>query len=449
MCDKWWCVVVDALTGGWYAPSMLRYFEGVSRASLRWIGSLPKPILVISYLATFVLWLVLAASTLQLWQQVVGRSLSIATSQNTGGAASETTAAGAASDASSTAARVSPDGAHPKTGRIVAAWLPTSFDVDQARASFDTNKDVLDEVSPFWYEARSDGTLQPELGARDGELVHAAHAANVLVLPTIHNVNNVDAVVPVIADPSLRTTHVAAIVDEVQTYNYDGIDIDYEVLPDDSRDAFSAFIEELAVALHGEGKLLTVAVHAKDSDEGGLGAFQDLQRIGAAADRVRIMTYDYHWRGGAAGPVAPIHWVASVAKYARSVVPASKIELGIPFYGYNWGEGGEATPQTWVDIQALIRRYQPRVNVTARNEQGAVEESWFSYEAGGETRTVWFSDQRAIAAKLALVEQQDVAGIAIWRLGSEDPANWQVIRDRLSNHSSLTQRTFNTYLPEH
>jgi len=429
---------------------MLRYAQDVAHASLRWIGSVPKPVLVMSYVATFVLWLALAASTLQLWQhQLASRALMGAPVQSTVGIAAGTMVVSAASDGSSTATRISADDAHPKTGRIVAAWLPTSFDVDQARASFDTNKDVLDEVSPFWYEARSDGMLQPELGARDRELVDAAHAANVLVLPTIHNVNNVDAVLPVITDADLRATFVATVLDEVQTYNYDGIDIDYEALPADSRDAFSAFIGELAAALHGKGKLLTVAVHAKDGDEDGLGAFQDLKQIGAAADRVRIMTYDYHWRGGDAGPVAPIHWVAAVAEYARSVVPASKIELGIPFYGYNWGQGGEATPQTWVDIQALIRRYQPHVNVTVRNEQGAVEESWFSYESGGETRTVWFSDARATDAKLALVEQQDVVGIAIWRLGSEDPANWQVIREQLGNHASVTQRTFNTYLPQH
>lgn len=431
--------------------TMLRYLQGLSRTSLRWIGSLPTPVLVVSYAATFVLWLALVASTLQVFQQrlaTVNQWPGVA--QSTASVVEETTNERDAANNTSASERVSANGLHPKTGRIVAAWLPTSFDVDQARASFDINKDVLDEVSPFWYEARADGTLLPELGARDRELVDAAHAANVLVLPTIHNVNNVEAVVPVLADPNLRAFHIKTIVDEAKTYNYDGIDIDYEVLPVESRDAFSAFISELAVALHDEGKLLTVAVHAKDSDDVGQGAFQDLKAIGQAADRVRVMTYDYHWRGGNPGPVAPVYWVASVAQYVRSQVPASKIELGIPFYGYNWGEGGEATAQTWVDIQAIISSYQARVNVTARDEQGgAVEESWFSYESGGETRTVWFSDQRAMDAKLALVEQQDLAGIAIWRLGSEDPQHWQVIRDRLGNHPSVAQRTFNTYLPEH
>lgn len=423
---------------------MWRYLEGVSQASLRWIGALPKPVLIISYAATFVLWLALVASTLQVWQQQQWANQQWWNSVQR--AASSTTGAPSGAPA---IARGTGDGAHPKTGRLVAAWLPTSFDVDQARASFDTNKNVLDEVSPFWYEAHADGTLQAEVGARDRQLVDSAHAANVLVIPTIHNGTDADAVPTIIGDARMRAAHIAALVAEVETYNYDGVDIDYEALPASNRTAFSAFINELATALHEENKLLTVAVNAKQSDDEALGAFQNWKQIGAVADRVRIMTYDYHWRGSDAGPVAPIYWVASVAEYARSVVPAAKIELGIPFYGYNWGVGGEAAPQTWVDIQALINQYQPRVDVTARNEHGEVDESWFSYQAGGETRTVWFSDQRAIEAKLALVEQQDLAGIAIWRLGSEDPQNWQVIRDRLGNHPSVAQRTFNTYLPQH
>ncbi len=418
---------------------MLGYLERVARISLRWIGSLPKPLLVVGYASTFVLWLALAASTLQGWQH---RQVVLAQQY----AARTPSGALAGSGATSL---VSVNGAHPKTGRVVAAWLPTSFDTAQAHASFDANKDVLDEVSPFWYEARADGTLQPELGARDSELVDAAHAANVWVIPTIHNVNDPEAVPSVIGDAGRRAAHIATIVNEAKTYNYDGIDIDYEALAPESRDEFSAFIGELAAALHAENKLLTVAVHAKDTDDGGLGAFQDWQQLGAVADRLRIMTYDYHWRGSDPGPVAPVHWVASVAQYARSVVPAHKIQLGIPFYAYNWGESGEATPQTWIDVQALVKRYQPLVNVTARTAQGPVEESWFTYEEGGEERTVWFSDRRSIEAKLRLVEQEDLAGIAIWRLGSEDPANWQTIRDRLSNHPLVTQRTFNTYLPEH
>lgn len=427
------------------------------RAALLRFSTLPRPVLGGSYLLLFGLWALLLQDTLALWQnrqvELERRRLAaallptpVATSPPTVTPTPPPPSATPLPTATPRPVAV----VHPKSGRLIAAWLPTSFDAEDARASFEANKDILDEVSPFWYGVDpASGALIPDRGARDAALVAAAQAADVLVLPTIHNVNQPTAILPLLRDPERRTRHVQAIVAEVLQYGYDGIDIDYEMLPPESRDAYSAFMRELAQALQAHGKLLTVAVHAKTTDTGGWGAFQDWALLGELCDRVRIMTYDYSWRGSGPGPIAPMSWVAAVATYARTVVPAEKIQLGIPFYGYNWGEGEEAIAQTWRDIQRLIETYQPQVHIAARDSSGPIEESWFVYRVNGRRRTVWFADHRALSAKLELIEQQDLAGIAIWRLGNEDPQNWDVIRTQLVENSSNVQRIFNTYLPDH
>jgi spore germination protein YaaH len=64
-------------------------------------------------------------------------------------------------------------------------------------------------------------------------------------------------------------------------------------------------------------------------------------------------------------------------------------------------------------------------------------------------RTVWFATSRSLEAKLGLVQQLDLAGIAIWRLGGEDPQNWQVIRSKLVEDPFESQRMVNQVLPEH
>jgi spore germination protein YaaH len=130
-------------------------------------------------------------------------------------------------------------------------------------------------------------------------------------------------------------------------------------------------------------------------------------------------------------------------------VPAEKLQLGIPFYGYNWPEGEDAIAQTWTDIQALIELHQPDVNFRARDSSGPIEESYFTYHKNGQPRTVWFADYRSLSAKMELVEQLDLSGIAIWRLGNEDPKNWTVVREQLVQNPSLIQRVVNTYLPDH
>jgi spore germination protein YaaH len=431
--------------------------SGIRRLSL-----IPRPLLIGGYVLLFALWALLVGDTIALWQarqqethrrQLVAAwfptptSTPVPTIQPT----VEPTAVPTLPPAPAITPTPRPVAAvHPKTGRTIAAWLPTSFDAEHARASFEANKDILDEVSPFWYTTRPrDGTLIPENGARDASLVEAAHKADVLVIPTIHNVMNPEEILSLLADPALRTRHIAIIMDEIRTHNYDGIDMDYETLPPSARANYSAFMKELSTALHAEGKLLTVAVHAKTEDYGGLGGFQDWKLLGEICDRVRIMTYDFSWRGGGPGPIAPLSWVASVAEYGRSVVPAEKLQLGIPFYGYNWGDNEDAIAQTWTDIQALIDLHQPDVNFRARDSSGPIEESYFTYRKGNERRTVWFTDYRSLQAKMQLVEQQDLSGIAIWRLGNEDPQNWEVVRKQLVENPSLIQRVINTYLPDH
>ncbi len=338
---------------------------------------------------------------------------------------------------------------HPKTGRLIAAWLPTTFDAEAARASFEANKDILDEVSPFWYTTDpTSGQLVPESGARDRSLVEAAHAADVLVIPSIHNVYDPTAILPILNDPTRRATHIAAIMQEVRDYEFDGIDIDYEMLPSSSSNGYSDFMRELSTALHGENKLLTVAVHAKTATEDGLGEYQDWTLLGQVADRVRIMTYDLHWMGGTSGPIAPMSWVTTVSEYARTMIPPAKIQLGIPFYAYNWGEGEIALPQTWTDVQKIIRELKVEVNLREQDAQGQVEESYFTYRENGKMRVVWFTTYRSLLSKLHFVKAEDLGGIAIWRLGNEDPRNWAAIREEFINDAEL-YRSVDALLPDH
>ncbi len=335
---------------------------------------------------------------------------------------------------------------HPKTGRYIAAWFPPSFS-GGARESFEANKDILDEISPFWYSTDATGRLY---GTWDEELVRSAHEANVLVLPSVHNIGSENVVISVLNDPYVRARHVQNIVDEVLARGYDGIDIDYESLPENMRPSFSAFIIELSEALHAHDKLLSIAVHPKDCDYCGLGGFQDWNVIGQHADRVRIMTYDYSWRGSAPGPIAPLYWVESVAEYARSVIDPAKVSIGIPFYGYDWPPNGTARGLPWSDIEELIEAESVEVNIMQRDEQQRpVDESWFRYPSAEGTREVWYMTDDSLESKIDLVQRMDLGGIAIWRIGYERPEYWETIRRTLVQDPVVIQRSINPLLPEH
>lgn len=295
------------------------------------------------------------------------------------------------------------------------------------------NPGALNELSPFWYTLTPSGVLSGAAGTGDASVIDTAHSQNQKIIPTISNAFDGARVSPVIGDPGRRAQLESSIVALVTQSGYDGVDLDFENVSASSRGDFTAFVQELGAQLHQQGKLLSVTVMPKLSEPGpasdGGSASQDYAAIASSADRVRIMAYDYHYSGGAPGPVAPADWIDRLLAFATTVIPKEKLVLGVPAYGYDWAPTGADTHGQSVlfdKAMAIAGGTGSAVGI-----DGASAEPNFQYSAGGVTHYVWFENAQSLSAKLDLVNKYDIAGIAIWRLGGEDPANWQVIRDKL------------------
>ncbi len=313
----------------------------------------------------------------------------------------------------------------------VTAWIPYW---DQARAmrSFTANADLYSAASPFWYLFSSTGTVASYGGAEDATVLSTLRGAGVKVVPTITNDFDPVRVSTMLASDSARAAHVQALVALVKDNGYDGIDVDYESLAASDKDRLSVFLSRLSSALHADGKLMTVAVHPKTSDAGTWNGpqAQDYAAIGAVADRVRVMAYDYSWSTSPAGPIAPLSWVKDVAAYSVSRIPASKVELGMNLYGYDWvGSRGEG-----VTFATAMSRQQAAGATRVWNSTTA--EPSFSYVTSGSTHTVHYADAESVAARLTVVDAYGLAGAAFWRLGGEDPALWEAVRTRWGSTSS-------------
>lgn len=289
---------------------------------------------------------------------------------------------------------------------------------------------VADEVQPDWYAVTSDGALA---GATvDPVFVQFAHTLGCRVLATVSNYDDgfsPDLAHAVLASTEARRTLVTELLAACATIGFDGVDLDFENVPEGDRDLLSSFVEELAAALHDRSLKLGMAVYPKTTEPGDWSGAraEDYARLGAAADELQVMTYGYRnpWTGP--GPIAPPRWMDRALDFAVTQVDPAKVWMGVPFYGGDWWHDG-AELVVW--NQAVARREAHHARV-ARTASG---EARFSYRDGRGRHTVYFQDRAALAAKLDVLTRRhpDLAGIAVWVMGGEDPRFWPEIAARLT-----------------
>jgi spore germination protein YaaH len=233
-------------------------------------------------------------------------------------------------------------------GRFVNGWVPY-WTATQGRVGFTNNPAMFNDISPFFYSALPDGTIGL-VGSADAlkKTTDDAHARGLTVLPSITDGSGKWMMATVIlANTASRTQHVQNIVNLVVTNGFDGIDLDYEGFAftdgiaswPTTKPVWVAFVNELAASLHEKGKLLSVTIPPTWTETAqnivrGYPVYAP-QEIGAVADRVRLMVYD--WSVGAPGFISPMSWVNRVIAYNDPIVPNGKLQLGIPSYGRDWG----------------------------------------------------------------------------------------------------------------
>ncbi|HEX2174685.1 MAG TPA: glycosyl hydrolase family 18 protein [Nocardioidaceae bacterium] len=322
--------------------------------------------------------------------------------------------------------------------KSASAWLPY-WDLHRAYRRVVSNADLFGTASPFWYDAACTG-VSGHPGAGNRAVIGGLHRHRIKVVPTVTSAGlTPTTAIRCLGSPGTRRRHVAALVGLSRSRAYDGIDINYEHLALTTsparalrvRRVFTVFVEQLCPALRRAGKTCIVTVMPRRSDRPAvwrsklMPAVYDYARIAAAADRMRVMGYDQHASGTRPGPVAGYPWVSAVTRYATSVAPADKLELGIPLYGRDW-VGRQATSLTAAGAVAQARQRGVRPRLHARQR-----ETTYRYRSGGRRHTVWTSSSRAVGARVGLARRHGLAGVAFWAPGMEAPRTWPAVRARL------------------
>lgn len=303
-----------------------------------------------------------------------------------------------------------------------AAYL-VWWDQDNGFADLAEHRDQINFLKPFWYEVKEDGSIKNFSGAGNAEIIKFCQDNKIKILPVISNEQDPERLSQILSDPATQAKHIENLINLVNDKGYDGLEINYESLRGMSdRVAYTQFMTALGERLHQNGKILATALHAKETDKGTWEGpeTQDWTALNKIADQLSIMTYDYHWSTSEAGDIAPLSWMKSVLDYAKTTLDPQKTYLGIHLYAYDW-VGESANDLVYSDIQEIINKYQPQIKTS---EEG---EKYFTYTRDEETHTVYFADNETIGDRIRLVKEYNLAGISLWRLGQEDPKDWETI----------------------
>lgn len=297
-------------------------------------------------------------------------------------------------------------------------------------AAVDAAQGALNQVSPAWLELNDDGSLR--LSGASRAFVSQMHDRGIAVLPFLSNHWDRDLGRAAIENRQALTDQLAKAV---RDYDLDGISLDLENMTAEHADDYTDLVRLLRQKLPKD-KQIAVAVAANPRNfTTGWHASYDYAGLAEWADYLMVMTYDEHYRGGTAGPVASLDFVERSIRYALERVPAEQLVLGVAFYGRIWGEDGSAAQGVGireVQVSQLMELYGTDT-VYDRQEGAAmatltIPETATVAVAGvpltaGEY-TVWHSSAAGRKAILQLVEQYGLLGAGSWSLGQETADTW-------------------------
>jgi len=359
--------------------------------------------------------------------------------------------------------------------KILTGWIPY-YSMKTALPSAILNADLISQVSPFWYRLQDQNKIVDLYTPANPTIplavpLQSMQAAGFKVIPTLTDGTDVDpktgkisqmVLSNLIADPISRANIVNAILNLVLTNKYDGIDLDFEnfafVDPistwSTTGPRWVQFLTDLSTALHAQGKILSITTPPLfDPVSGKKGYYlYSWSQVASVIDQLRIMAYDYST--STPGPIGPLKWTTNAVTYAVSVVPASKIYIGIPGYGRDWVTKvigtcptlpinysrtlapGVVSTVVMHNVAALASTYgaTPTYNQSFAESSFTYQKIYNGTTASGSLttctayRTVWYQDAQSFTARANLVAKYHLGGLSEWTFGLEDPSAFQAIR---------------------
>ena len=288
-------------------------------------------------------------------------------------------------------------------------------------------------VSPAFFHLSEDGTLEENIGQSGESYIEWAHSNGYKVWPIFSNAEaGLEVTSKVMNSYTARQKLIEEIIDASVKYDLDGINMDFENMKMEDKDLYSRFIIELTPRLKEIGLVSSVDVTAPDGAETWSMCF-DRHVLGDVADYIIFMAYDqYGASSQKPGTTAGYNWVElSLNKFLTTEeIPSEKIILAIPLYTRVWttDETGNVTNKSIAmkDIDSTIP------DGVEKQWNDELKQNYVEYTDGSDTKQIWIEDEDSLKAKLSLIKENNLGGVAAWEKDMEKDDIWDLINNEIN-----------------
>jgi len=309
----------------------------------------------------------------------------------------------------------------------------------------DMQFDLLSHIAVFDFSVLSNGNLSPPSAWPWTDLINAAHEAGVKIILTAVNFTG-SQIHELLTDPDIKENFFAQLKSYLQTYDLQGVNIDFEnIYQSDRGDTLNGFMADLSLFLHSELPGSEVSIAVPPVNWGGW----QFTGLAEACDYIFIMGYNFYgpW-SSTSGACAPLTGGSyNISRTVNNEFAAvaendpDKLILGVPYYGNRWEtEDGEAYST------AIDHTNQPTYSIAKNtaDEHGSLwdgvsQTPYCSYIENESWYQVWYDSDTSLGLKYDLAEAFDYKGVGMWALGydSDKPELWDEIRRRYTGASAI------------
>ncbi len=318
-------------------------------------------------------------------------------------------------------------------GTVCLAWHQTTNEESSKNLPGSvSNAASLNVISPTWYIL--DDNKGGFFSLANADYVQKAHKEGLKVWGLVKDFDDTSAGrtaklnrEKIFGTTSSRTKLVNSLVGSAIRYDLDGINVDFEKIDAKSAAAYLEFLRELTIKCHANDLVVSVDNYTPAN----YNSFYNIEEQGRIVDYVVLMAYDEHYAGDdEAGSVSSLGFVTNGVKNTLAVVPKERVVVGLPFFTRLWKEvKGKKPTSTAYGMSAAESVL--RANDTASKWDEETGQYYAKYKADGATYEIWLEEETSLGKKLEVLKENDVAGVAFWKIGLERAVTWKSIADAL------------------